>query len=562
MAGSETLDNLAEEFADLRVELQPLLGLLLGGGGDPRALPDVSVDGEAAARARLADLRQRVSAVDAESLDRTRSTSRLMLLALLDEQLAAIDLRTVEMTVDAFAGGPQAVLLMTLPKTPIVSREDADDLIARFRAVPKLLEDTLTRLRTGAAGGRTATALGVTAAIQQCRAVAATGADSPFLLPLRTAGADLPSDVLDEAADVLEEVVAPALRAFADGLESGVLPAARPDDRIGLAHLQDGPALYAQALRQHVTTAVDPDEVHQIGLDVIAGLAEEYAVLGKELFGTTDLTEVFRRLREDDALRFDNGDDARVHAEECVQRAAAVVGDWIGRNPVKPCVVTAMPAAAAAGMTVAYYQPPAGADAPHGTYWINTSGPVVSRYESEVVAFHEAVPGHHTQLALQAELDLPRFRQAGLLLGGFQEGWGLYTERLCDEMGLYSGPLARLGMLAMDSLRGCRLVVDTGLHHLGWSRQQALDYLLANAPVTTDFAVAEINRYCVYPGQACSYMIGRHEIVRLRRLAEDALGSRFDIRDFHDVVLGQGTVPLSVLTANVEEWLRAGAAAL
>src|SRR5687767_10523634 len=117
-----------------------------------------------------------------------------------------------------------------------------------------------------------------------------------------------------------------------------------------------------------------------------------------------------------------------------------------------------MPAAAAAGMTVAYYQPPAGPDAPHGTYWINTTGPVVSRYESEVVAFHEAIPGHHTQVALQAELDLPRFRQAGLLLGGFQEGWGLYTERLCDEMGLYSGALARLGMLAMDSLRGCRLV--------------------------------------------------------------------------------------------------------
>ena len=552
MTDVATLDALAEAYADLRTELSPLLGLMLGGEGDPTRLHDVSEAGEAAARARLAALRDQVAEVPVEGLDRTRATSRLMLLEQVDQQIAAIDLRTVEMTVDAFFGGPQAFLLMTLPKTQVAGQQDVEDLLTRFRAVPTLLQDTLDRLRAGAGGGRTATAFGVTSAVAQCRVLAAAGPGSPFLAPL----GDGPDR--EAALAVLEEVVHPALLAFADGLESDVLPAARPDDRIGLVHLADGPEIYAQALRQHTTTTLDPDTIHQIGLDVIASLTEEYATLGTALFGTSDLTEVFRRLREDPALRFDTGEDARVHAEECIQRAAAVVGDWIGRNPVKPCVVSAMPAAAAAGMTVAYYQPPAGPEAPHGTYWINTTGPVPSRYESEVVAFHEAIPGHHTQIALQAELDLPRFRQAGLLLGGFQEGWGLYTERLCDEMGLYSDDLARLGMLAMDSLRGCRLVIDTGVHHLGWSRQQALDYLLANAPVTEDFAAAEVNRYCVYPGQACAYMIGRHEIVRLRRLAEHKLGERFDLKAFHDVVLGQGSVPLSVLAANVEAWLAEG----
>ena len=204
----ETLDALAEEFADLRVDLQPLLGLMLGGGGDPRALPDVSTSGEQKARERLADLRERVAAVDADALDRTRATSLLQLLQLLDAEIAAIDLRTVEMSVDALASGPQAVLLMTLPKTPITSADDADD-VARFSVVPTLLEDTLDQLRAGATSGRTATVLGVTTAVAQCRAVAASGDDSPFLLPLR------------------------------------------PDDRIGLVHLDDGPALYAQALRQH-----------------------------------------------------------------------------------------------------------------------------------------------------------------------------------------------------------------------------------------------------------------------------------------------------------------------
>jgi uncharacterized protein (DUF885 family) len=560
MTAAEVLDALAEEFADLRTELQPLLGLLLGGGGDPRALQDVSEAGEAAARQRLQDLRDRVAAVAVDGLDPTRATSRLMLLDELDGQLATIDLRTVEMTVDAFLGGPQAVLLATLPKTRLTGKEDAEDLTARFHAVPKLLQDSLDRLRHGAAHGRTATEFGARAAVAQCRDLAGRGADSPLLLPFRAAVDALPAGTLESAAAVLEEVVAPALRAFADGVEQHVLPAARPDDRVGLAHLEDGATLYAQALRQFTTTELGPEEIHQIGRDVIAGLEGEYAELGAKVFGTSDVQVVFSRLRDDPELRFASGEDARRHAEDCIRRAASVVGDWIGRNPVKPCAVEAMPAAAAAGMTVAYYQPPAGPDAPHGTYWINTTGPIPSRYESEVVAFHEAVPGHHTQIALQAELDLPRFRQAGLLLAGYQEGWGLYTERLCEEMGLYSDDLSRLGMLAMDSLRACRLVVDTGLHHLGWSRQQALDYLLANAPVTADFAVAEVNRYCVYPGQACAYMIGRHEIARLRRLAEQALGERFDIRAFHDVVLGQGSVPLNVLAANVTSWLERGAA--
>jgi uncharacterized protein (DUF885 family) len=545
------LDDLAEEFADLRTELQPLLGLLLGGGGDPRALHDVSPRGEARSRARLADLRGRVTDVPVEGLTATQTTTRLMLITELDNQLAAIDLRTVELTADAFAGGPQAVLLHTIPKTPINGPDDALALIDRLRAIPAFLEQSLNRLRHGALHDRPATELGVRASIAQSRGLAALApAESPLLLPL----VSLPG-ALAEASQVLTSDVYPALAAFADRLEQDVLPHARPDDRVGLVHLRDGAQLYAQALRQHVTMDVDPDQVHQIGLDVIAGLANEYATSGKDLFGTDDLTEIFRLLRDDPGLRYATGEQARLDAEQCIDRAAAAVGEWIGRNPLKPCVVTPMPAAAAAGMTVAYYQPPAGPDAPCGTYWINTTGPVVSRYESEVVTFHEAIPGHHTQIALQAELDLPRFRQGGLLLGGFQEGWGLYTERLCDEMGLYSGPLARLGMLAMDSLRGCRLVVDTGIHHLGWSRQRALDYLLENAPVTEDFAVAEVNRYCVYPGQACSYMLGRHEIVRLRQHAQDSLGDRFDIRTFHDVVLGQGSVPLSVLAANVEAWI-------
>jgi uncharacterized protein (DUF885 family) len=203
-----------------------------------------------------------------------------------------------------------------------------------------------------------------------------------------------------------------------------------------------------------------------------------------------------------------------------------------------------------------YYQPPA-ADGGHpGVHWLNTSAPQTrTRYEYEALAFHESVPGHHLQFALAQELEeLPRFRRFGSVTA-FSEGWALYTERLADEVGLYSGDLERFGMLSFDSWRACRLVVDTGLHQLGWSRDQAIDYLLANSALTRTNVENEVDRYVAMPGQALAYMVGRLELVRLRELAQARLGGRFDLRVFHDLVLGTGGVPLTVLAEVVDERL-------
>lgn len=228
---------------------------------------------------------------------------------------------------------------------------------------------------------------------------------------------------------------------------------------------------------------------------------------------------------------------------------------WFGRLPSQSCVVEAVPAAEAPGAPGAYYMQPAMDGSRPGTYFANThEAEKRDRYSAEAVAFHEAVPGHHFQLTIAQELsDLPLLRRLASVTA-FDEGWGLYAERLADEMGLYSDDVAKLGMLSEDSLRACRLVVDTGLHAKGWSRQQAVDFMVANTATSRVEIETEVDRYISAPGQALAYMVGRLEIQRIRAAAQATLGGRFDLRAFHDLVLGNGPLPMGVLDEVVGTW--------
>jgi len=230
-------------------------------------------------------------------------------------------------------------------------------------------------------------------------------------------------------------------------------------------------------------------------------------------------------------------------SKTAMAKARAAMGDWFGRLPKSDCDVEATTSGA-----IAYYFAPPKDGSRGGVFFMNVSDPEGwGRYEIESTSFHEGIPGHHLQLAIAAELDdLPEYRKRAFVTA-YAEGWGLYTERLADEMGLYSTALDRMGMLKADSMRACRLVVDTGMHALGWSRQRAIDYLLENSPMREGHAVEEINRYAVTPGQAVSYMIGRLEIQRIRREAEQRQGDAFDIKAFHDAVLDSGAMPLGIL---------------
>jgi uncharacterized protein (DUF885 family) len=418
----------------------------------------------------------------------------------------------------------------------------------------KAMGDAADRLRTGVAGGRTPMASTAKKTVEQVDAWLATDLASDPLLRLRSPqGWDGEGAWRAEMAQMVEVVVRPALSHWRDTIADEVLPAARPDDKPGLCWIPGGDEAYKVALFRYTTTHTMPDDIHKIGLEQIARLEDEYRVLGEEVLGTTDLAEIYRRLREDASLHFTSGPDVVAASEKAMAKAKAAMGDWFGRLPKADCVVAETPT----GPTAFYFRPATDGSRP-GTFFVNTADPTRwGRYEIEAMAYHEGIPGHHLQLAIAQELEgVPEFRKHAFI-SAYGEGWGLYTERLSDEMGLYSGPLERIGMLSADSMRAGRLVVDTGLHAKGWSRQQAIDYFKENSPMSQGTIEGEVDRYIGMPGQACSYMIGRLEIQRMRREAEKKMGKRFVIKGFHDTVLGSGLVPLGTLDRMVKEWAAA-----
>ncbi|HEX8870849.1 MAG TPA: DUF885 domain-containing protein, partial [Lentzea sp.] len=326
----------------------------------------------------------------------------------------------------------------------------------------------------------------------------------------------------------------------------------RDDEKAGLCWLPDGEENYRKLVRDYTTASYTPAELHQLGLDLIAGLREEYAEIGSRVWGTSDVPEIFRRLRTD--LLWANEDEMLTSAVEAVARAEAEAPNWFGRLPRARCEVRFVPEVDRQSAAFAYYVDAALDGSRPGTYFVNPFNATGrSRTVSEVTAFHEATPGHHFQLSIAAETDLTNLRKFAFI-DSYIEGWGLYTERLADEMGLYSSQEQRLGMLGLDAMRAGRLVVDTGLHAFGWSRQQAVDYLRENTVMTEPEINSEIDRYIEVPGQALAYMVGRLEIQRIRAEAAARLGDRFDVSAFHDLVIGLGPVPLSALDSQVTAW--------
>ena len=346
-----------------------------------------------------------------------------------------------------------------------------------------------------------------------------------------------------ELAERVDRVVKPALRRLVAELTTTTVPAGRPDDRPGLLHLEGGVELYRRLVRAHTTLDVTPEHVHAVGLAQVARLEEEYVGLAGPLLETEQIEEIYFRLRTDDSLHHHDADAIIADAVRAFEKAKAAMGDWFGTLPRADCVASATEVGA-----LAYYRTPSEDGTQPGHFFFNTSEPSMwATFQVAAIAYHEGIPGHHLQLALGMENESVHPLHRHLYLPGFGEGWGLYTERLADEMGLYEDDWERVGMLFADSLRACRLVVDTGMHALGWTRQQAIDYMVAHSPMAVYEVEQEIDRYIGAPGQATSYMMGRLEIDKIRSEAETELGQEFDVKAFHDAVLSFGTVPLPVL---------------
>jgi uncharacterized protein (DUF885 family) len=373
---------------------------------------------------------------------------------------------------------------------------------------------------------------------------------SPFLAAKRPADLDV-DEWGSRLSDLVRDYVRPALGAYRDMIADQVRAAGRSDEEPGLSWLPDGEASYAALIRRHTSLPLSAGEIHDIGLQQVDRLEDEYRELGADVLGTSELTEIYGRLRDDPDLHFESGPEVVEYSENAMAKAKAAMSSWFGRLPRADCVVMETPVG-----PLAFYLPPAPDGSRPGTFFINTAQPSNwGRFEIEAMAYHEGIPGHHLHLAISQELeDIPEFRKHAII-DVCAEGWGLYAERLADEMGLYTGQLERIGMLSNDSMRSVRLVVDTGIHGKGWSRQKAINYFLANSPMSLGAIENEVDRYIAHPGQALAYMLGRLEIMRMRREAEEALGDGFDVKGFHDTVLGGGMVPMPTLDRMVKEWV-------
>ncbi|KFU78105.1 DUF885 domain-containing protein [Amycolatopsis lurida] len=544
MSDEPTAVQLADDLLDVLATEMPLMATFDNIPGHDHELRDVSEAGDALLRERAV----RIAGDAARSTDPDRITLGVVAHHA-ESLLARLDSRKIEFTLADQMAAEGTGVLSWLPQLEPSGEQAEEDYLARLAEFPDFFAALADRHRAGVAAGRTPVERAVRGAIDHVDRFLATE-PNPLLVP------PLTGDRAERRQRLFTEKVRPALVAYREVLAREIAGHGRSDDRPGLCWLDGGKESYAGLVKTHTTTGVSPEELHQTGLELGRALDEEYRRLGAAVFGEDDPVAVRRRMRTDPSLCWRDADEMIATATEAVARATAAAPGWFRRVPSAGCVVRAVPEADGPSAAQAYYMPPSGDGSRPGVYSTNTYR-VTERFRfiAESVAFHEAVPGHHFQACVSYELEaVPRLRKL-VPLSAFDEGWALYTERLADEMGLYSDDVMRLGMVAEDSLRAARLVVDTGLHALGWTRRQCVDYLAEHCVLSDVEVQSETDRYIEWPGQALSYMTGRLEIQRLRAFAEERLGKSFDIRDFHDVVLRHGQVPLPVLGDIVREWV-------
>lgn len=534
---------------------------------------DYSAGARAARAAHLRDVVTRLDALDRSQLPARDQVSYDLYREMMESAiegiafgndampLRSVVVRNLRMPLNQMEGVQQDIprIISLMPRTTI---GDYERIVARLKAAPLLIEQTITLLRDGMAQGFTppqVTLRDVPAQVQ------AQIVDDPLQSPLLEAFTTWPASVpgadrerlTKAAASAYAEAVRPALIRLHDFLTRTYQPACRAS--VGIDALPMGAALYAYNVRWHTTTARTPKEIHDIGLAEVKRIRQEMDAIITRV-GFTGGFEAFKEfLRSNPEFYYTSEDALLAGYRDVAKRADPELARLFRTLPRTPYGVQRIPDATAPSQTTAYYEPGAFAAGRPANMFANTykldSRP---KWEMEALTLHEAVPGHHLQIALAQEIEgLPEFRR-NTSYTAFVEGWALYAESLGDEMGFYRDPYSKFGQLTYEMWRAVRLVVDTGLHSMGWTRQQAIDFFAANAAKTLQDIVVEVDRYIVWPGQALGYKMGQLRIRELRRERERRLGAQFDLRAFHDAVLSEGAVPLDVLERELQETRRPG----
>jgi len=455
-------------------------------------------------------------------------------------------------------GGVQS-LESTAETVRLANVEDYENWLARMASVETMIEQTMKLQEEGRKSGYMPPKILMERIPDQ---IGSQLVEDPELSPFFIAFAEMP-DVISEAdqeqlrqaaKELIDESIVPAYRRFSRYFNDTYLPASR--DSIGASSLPNGEAFYEYRTRSFTTTSMTPDEIHRLGLNEVKRIRGAMQLIIDELEFDGDFADFLHFLRTDSQFYYDTPEELFDGYLAVSKRIDPELVKLFGKLPRIPYGLRPIPDNIAPDTTTAYYNQPAADGSRPGYYYVNLYRPEVRpKYEMEVLSVHEAVPGHHLQIALQMELEeTPEFRKY-IGFTAFTEGWGLYSESLGYELGLYKDPYSHFGALTYDMWRAVRLVVDTGMHYKGWTRQQAIDFFMDNAAKTETDIVNEIDRYISWPGQALAYKIGQLKMLELRRKCEGALGDDFDIKAFHDEMLGAGALPMEILETRMNRWL-------
>jgi uncharacterized protein (DUF885 family) len=538
----------------------PEFATLLGDRRYDDRLTDLSEAAIEARKVYARELLERVRRIDRGQLDATDALSY---------DLFRYD---AELEVDA-ARFPDELMPLTqmegvhlefsrLPgQIPMRNAKDYDNLIARLRAFPKQIDQVIALMRRGRDGGWIPPAVALHSLPGQIESQVVEDLEqSPYYLPFRSfpetvAAADR-ARLQDGARRAITEAIHPALEKLTRFVREDYLPAARKD--IAASNFPAGASYYEYWVRRNTTTNRTAREIHEIGQAEVKRIRAQMQAIMREVGHTGTYREFLEQLRTDPRFYYTDARDLVSGFRDIAKRADAELPKLFAELPRQPYGVIEVPAHEAPGAPAAYYVPGAPDGSRPGFFYANTYDlKARPKYEMEALTLHEAVPGHHLQVARAQELEgLPDFRRNGFYTA-YVEGWGLYAESLGPELGFYTDPYSKFGQLSYEMLRACRLVVDTGMHALGWSRQQAIDFMLENGSNSEHDIVIEVDRYIVLPAQALAYKLGELKLKELRARAAAALGERFDVRRFHNAVLDAGALPLAVLETHIDQWIAA-----
>lgn len=534
-------ENLANEYWNWRLAAYPEHATMYGYPGDHSSWTDMSEPAIGERKKWFESFLKQVESLEEDSLN--RDLLRYEIKSRVEQQSYPNEYLGLTST-----GGPHTVCAQILPLMSRTRDSHFEDMLSRLRAFPAYLEQNIDLMRSGLSQGITQPQVMLRNAPEQIRSQL-----GPDPIPVIQALGDVPSVVTEEAIEIFRGELSSAFERFADFVENEYIPKARVE--VGLSSLDSGREWYQALVHYHTSSEMTPEEVHEVGLAEVArirSLMDE--IVESEGHRTLESFSTF--LREDPRFYFQTADELLIAYRDICKRADPELARLFRTLPRLPYGVLPVPSYIERTTTTAYYQRGAPEVGRPGYFYANTYNlPARPKWEMEALSLHEAVPGHHLQIALASEIEeMPKFR-AHFILTAYTEGWGLYAESLGEEMGFYKESYSRFGQLTYEMWRAIRLVVDTGIHALGWSRDRAIDYFIQNSSKTQHDIVVEIDRYIGWPGQALAYKIGELKFKELRSFAERELGSSFDIRSFHDALLGNGALPLAVLDSMIREWV-------